>query len=420
MNGWGGSSAPGWKTGAPETVSESLLRLPVTLFVVTLLLPSLVACQNRQNPGGHPHHSPHQPIAEARGGAGGSSSDGVIDLRNTRGLDSILPDLTNSRIIYVGEAHDDYAHHLKQLEIIRKLYALHPNMAIGMEQFQAPYQPVLDDFIAGRLSEKEMLRKTEWYRRWRFDYRLYRPILTFARDRGIPVVALNVPKEITDRVARQGMEGLTQEQRAAVPQEIDRSDQTYHARLMQVFSAHPHAGEQQFERFLQVQLLWDEGMAQRVAGHLQQHPDRKMVVLAGSGHLEYGSGIPNRVARRLTVPYTILLPADGVPAEPTVADILLITGEEKLADAGVMGVLLEDSEEGVVVREVMSDSGAHSAGLKKDDLITRIEGVAVRSTAEVKIEMLDRTPGDSIRVTAQRRKWLLLREQLELELLLGN
>jgi uncharacterized iron-regulated protein len=395
------------------------MRWPVTLFVVALLVPSLVACQNRQNPGSHPHHPPSS-ITEAKGGAGGSSAEGVIDLRNTRGLDSIVTDLRRSRVIYVGEAHDDYAHHLKQLEIIRKLYAVHSDIAIGMEQFQSPYQPALDDYVAGRLSEKEMLRKTEWYRRWRFDFRLYRPILSFAREQGIPVVALNVPKEITDKVARQGMEGLTQEQRAAVPQEIDRSDQAYQERLMQVFSVHPHASEQQFERFLQVQLLWDEGMAQEVVEHLQQHPGRKMVVLAGSGHLEYGSGIPNRVARRLAAPYTILLPADGVLAEPAVADMLLLTGEERLTDPGVMGVLLEDREEGVAVKEVMSHSGAQSVGLKKGDLITRIGGVAVHSIADVKIEMLDRSPGDRVQVTVQRRKWMLLWKELELELVLGN
>jgi uncharacterized iron-regulated protein len=362
----------------------------------------------------------HRPIPEAPQTSGGVPSDGVIDLRSTRSLDSILGELISSRVIYVGEAHDEYAHHLKQLEIIRKLHALHPDMAIGMEQFQSPYQQALDDYIGGRLSEKEMLRKTEWYRRWRFDYRLYRPILSFAREQGIPVVALNVPKEITDKVARQGMEGLTPEQREQLPREIDRSDRAYQERLMEVFSKHPHAGEQQFERFVQVQLLWDEGMAQRVAEHLQQHAGRKMVVLAGSGHLSYGSGIPNRVARRLPAPYTIMIPADAVPTDPAVADLLLITGDEKLAVPGVMGVLLTDAEEGVVVQEVVPDSAAQAAGMKKDDLITNIAGVAVHSTADVKIEMLGRKPGDKIQVILQRRKLLLLQEQQELELVLGK
>jgi uncharacterized iron-regulated protein len=397
------------------------MRFPVTLFVlITLLLPSLVACQNRQHPGGHQQVAPHRPIPQVRQTPGDTSSDGVIDLRNTKSLDSIVEDLAGSRVIYVGEVHNDYAHHLKQLEIIRILHAMHPDMAIGMEQFQSPYQPALDDYIAGRLSEKEMLRKTEWYRRWRFDYRLYRPILNFARERGIPVVALNVPKEITDKVSQQGMEGLTPEQRAVVPREIDRSDQAYQDRLMEVFSRHPHANEQQFDRFLQVQLLWDEGMAQRVAEHLQQHSGRKMVVLAGSGHLSYGSGIPKRVARRLPAPYTIVIPAGAVPTEPAVADVLLFTGDEKLADAGVMGVLLTDTGEGVAVQDLVPDSAAQAAGMEKDDLITSIGGVAVHSTADVKIEMLGRKPGDKIRVTVKRRKLMVMQEEKRLEIELGK
>jgi uncharacterized iron-regulated protein len=397
------------------------MRFPITLFVaITLLLPSLVACQNRQHPGGQQQGAPHRPIPEAPGGAGVTPSDGVIDLRNIKSLDSILQDLAGSRVIYVGEAHNDYAHHLKQLEIIRELHAMHPDMAIGMEQFQTPYQPALDDYIAGRMSEKEMLRQTEWYQRWRFDYRLYQPILRFAREQGIPVVALNVPKEITEKVSQQGMEGLTPEQRAVVPREIDKSDRAYQERLREVFSQHPHADKQQFERFLQVQLLWDEGMAQRVAEHLQRHSGRKMVVLAGSGHLSYGSGIPNRVARRLTAPYMIVIPAGAVPTEPEIADVLLFTGDEKLADAGVMGVLLTDTEEGVAIQEVIPDSAAQAAGMEKDDLISSIGGVAVRSTADVKIEMLGRKPGDRIQITVQRRKLLLLQKQQELELVLGK
>ena len=46
-----------------------------------------------------------------------------------------------------------------------------------------------------------MLKQTEYFTRWRFDYRLYRPILRFARDQGLPLVALNVPRELTERVA---------------------------------------------------------------------------------------------------------------------------------------------------------------------------------------------------------------------------
>jgi uncharacterized iron-regulated protein len=396
------------------------MRFPLNLFIISaLLFPALAVCQYGQLAAEPQHRMPLLAQAETEPGSNKGSAEGVIDLRSIRSLDSVVSELADSRVIYVGEAHDDYAHHLQQLRIIRKLHAIYPDIAIGMEQFQSPYQPFLDDYIAGRLSEKEMLRKTEWYRRWRFDYRLYQPILSFAREQGIPIVALNVPKEIADKVAQQGMESLTPEERALLPSEIDRSDLAYRDRLMEVFKAHPHAGEQQFERFLQVQLLWDEGMAQRVVDHLQQHTGRKMVVLAGSGHLSYGSGIPKRVARRLPAPNTIIIPADAVPTEPAVADLLLITGGEVLEPAGVMGVLLEERDQGVAVQEVIAGSAAEAAGIQKDDLILTIEGSAVDSTADVKIEMLGRKPGDRVRVSIQRRKLMLLQQERELELILG-
>ncbi len=385
------------------------LAVPKYIIVVALFLPSLVACQTTTDSLG-------------RGGMRGPVREGgdVLDLRDVKNLDRILEELAGSRIIYVGEAHDEYGHHLKQLEIIRKLRALYPDIAIGMEQFQTPFQTVLDNYIAGRLSEKEMLRESEWYRRWRFDFRLYRPILSYAREHRIPVVALNVPREITDTVAQRGMEGLTLEERAALPQEIDRSDQTYKGRLLEVFREHPHANTQDFERFYQVQLLWDEGMAQRAAEYLQQHPGRKMVILAGGGHLSYGYGIPKRVARRLAGPYSIVLPAGTTPVQQGIADILLFTEDAPLPQSGKMGVLLSDTEQGVAVTEVAPGSGAQQAGIKQEDLIRSIDGVQVSSSADVMIEMLDRKPGDKIRVALQRRKLGLFEREMEIEVVLGE
>ena len=54
-----------------------------------------------------------------------------------------------------------------------------------------------------------------------------------------------------------------------------------------------------FEHFWDAQLVWDETMAERVTEYLSTHPEKAMVVLAGAGHMEFGSGIPNRVRRRL-------------------------------------------------------------------------------------------------------------------------
>ncbi len=382
-------------------------------LVLLLLLSQVSACRTHAGPGYGSHSNGAAPPANH------AIENVVLDLRNLSSLDRVFPDLANSRVVYVGEIHDNYAHHQKQLEIIRKLYVLHPELAIGMEQFQQPFQGVLDDYIAGRLTEKEMLRRTEWYDRWRFDFRLYRPILTFARENRIPVIALNVSREITDKISSQGVEGLTMEERSRLPELLDDSDPAYRARIKEAFDRHPNNGERKFDRFLQVQMLWDEGMAEQVAEYLKNHPGYKMVVLAGSGHLVYGQGIPKRVFRRLPdAPGRIVLPADSVDAELDIADYLLFTGDDEMPVAGKLGVMLEDGEKGVTIAAVVPGSGAEEAGIEEGDLILNMEGIPVNTAADVRIELLDRSPGERLRLTLRRKELMVLEEVLNLEVVL--
>jgi uncharacterized iron-regulated protein len=187
----------------------------------------------------------------------------AFDLRNGMELESVVTKASSAQVIYVGESHDSYADHLTQLEIIRLLHAQNPNIAIGMEQFQQPFQSVLDGYIQGKLSEKELVRQSEWMERWKFDYRLYRPILSFAREHGIPVIALNIAKEIIGKVSKDGIEGLPEEDKGKIPSDIDYSDEKYRERLEKIYQQHPHKNKNGFERFLLVQLYGMKGWQQR-------------------------------------------------------------------------------------------------------------------------------------------------------------
>ena len=326
-----------------------------------------------------------------------------------------MPVLAQKRVVYVGETHTRYGHHLLQLEIIKGLHAQDWDFAIGMEFFQQPYQWVLDAFVRGELSENEMLRKSQWYQRWQYDYRLYRPIPQFARQHRIPVIALNVPKELIGKISDKGYAGLSAKERARLPQEIDTSDQTYHSRLQEVFKQHSGMDEKGFERFKEVQLTWDEGIAQAVADYLQNHPDKKMVVLAGAGHLRYGSGIPNRVNRRIPVDCAIVLPSNTLETTPGLADYVVVPVDEKLPAKGLMGFLIDARKEGVVVSGVIEGSAAEKAGIRKGDIVLRIDDQPIASLPDVRINMLDKRPGDPLRLQILRGQ-----ERLELDLVLGG
>ena len=67
--------------------------------------------------------------------------------------------------------------------------------------------------------------------------------------------------------------------------------------------AHHQVSDDDFERYYAAQVIWDEGMASRVAGFVNGHQEvTHMVVLAGLVHIAYGRGIPNRAAKRGRAP----------------------------------------------------------------------------------------------------------------------
>jgi uncharacterized iron-regulated protein len=330
----------------------------------------------------------------------------VLDLGTITNLEGIIPVLAGKRVVLVGETHDRYDNHLMQLEIIRRLHALHPRLAIGMEIFQQPFQGVLDDYIAGRLDERQLLRDTEYYRRWRFDFRLYAPILEYARENRLPVVALNLPVELTSKVGREGITGLTEAERKQLPEEIDRSDAAYEARLRKVYERHPGVDGHGFGNFVDVQLLWDEGMADRAARYLRDHPDYMMVVLAGAGHLAYGSGIPQRLTRRLNVKSAIVLNDWSGTLEPGLADYLLLPQEQSLPPSGKFGALLDEQDGKLSVDQCLPNSPCKLAGLRHGDQILAIDGAAIADLADLRVATWDKRPGDTVTLEIRRRHWL--------------
>ena len=214
----------------------------------------------------------------------------------------VLQDLAKAEVVYLAETHDRPEDHQAQLYILQELHRLRPNLAIALEMFQRPYQPAIDRYLAGDLSEMELQRETQYQKRWGYPWEFYAPILRFAKQKKLPVVALNTPTEITRKVSRTGLDSLTLAEQQWIPPKsaIRLEPAAYRDRIRQIYDE-IHAGSgnsANFEKFFLAQVLWDETMADRIASTLQKRPDRLIVVLVGQGHVLYGDGIPNRVARR--------------------------------------------------------------------------------------------------------------------------
>jgi len=322
----------------------------------------------------------------------------ALDVTTTFTLDQLAARVANDRVVFIGETHNRYDHHLNQLELIRRLHQAEPQLVIGVEYFQQPFQQSVDDYIAGRINETEFLRATEYFQRWGYDYRLYAPIFRYAREQRIAVRALNVPTALPSSVAKVGISGLTEQQRAYLPKHIDPADEFYKDRLRKAFQAHGKKKPGDFDHFVEAQLVWDEGMAEAASIYLNSHPEARMVILAGSGHLEFGSGIPKRLQRRTNATTAIVINSDDAIANPHLADYLLFSKKEVLPPGGVLGVRLEERNGKCLIRSVERGSAAAKTGLRKGEIIADIDGQTVSKIADTRLALWDKKPGDRVRI----------------------
>ena len=299
-------------------------------------------------------------------------------------LNDLLDEIVQSKIVFVGESHTEFSSHLNQLKIIKAMYKKDKNLAIAMEMFQKPYQKYLDAFIAGKISEKEMIAKTEYFKRWKYDYELYRPIILFAKEKKIPLVAINIDREITKKVVSEGMDALSKKQRAQVPTSIDFDNSEYKKQLKAIYGMHHSGRFKNFDEFYHAQLMWDESMAKNTTDYMKKHPKRNMVVLAGNGHVMHGHGIPSRVQRRGYTDYTIALNLTN-PA-PGIADYILYPSSIQTQKAKKIGVYL-DKDEPLKVNKLVENSLAQKAKIEVGDIIIAFNGKKVKELADLKTEL---------------------------------
>lgn len=331
----------------------------------------------------------------------------------------MLDAVTDARIIYVGETHDNPASHHQQLTILKAMTERYPGRtSLGMEMFTPSQQPALDRWVAGELSEKDFLRLSRWYSNWSMDFALYRPLLEYARRKRIPVIALNAEKDQVKMLRNRSLEELSAEERAALPR-MDFTDPYQSAMIRAYFGGHAH-GEVSMDRFVRIQTLWDETMARNVAAYLSRpaNRDRRMLVMAGGNHIRYGVGIPRRVFRRLPSSYILVgsqeieVPESkksrrmtvDLPDMPMVAlDFLEFTRYEELRGEKVqLGVLLKSVDGRVRVESLLPHSTAARAGIKADDIIVSIDGTAVKEEFDLIYEIKNRKPGDKSVLVIER------------------
>jgi uncharacterized iron-regulated protein len=254
----------------------------------------------------------------------------MFDLNRAKELpmSQALADLKKNRIVLVGEHHNNPQHHMAQLAVIRALNEAGLRVAVGLEMFRNESQSALDQWISGEIDDKQF--EKIYYDNWNFPWQAYRKIFEYARNHQIPMIGLNVPREIPRQVSRNGFKSLSPEQKGKIAEVSCIVDQQYMNYIRKAFGGHSH-GQLNFIYFCEAQMVWDSAMAVYTLDYLEKNPDSIMVILTGTGHAQKGA-VPRQIRVRSNFSSAVILPEipgriDAQTISHTDADYIILDME---------------------------------------------------------------------------------------------
>ena len=366
-------------------------------------------------------------------------------------IDDTATELLKADVVVLGELHDSQAAHRLHLDLLVTLHAQRSNLVIAMEMFERDVQQVLLKYLGGLIDEPTFLAAARPPRNYARDYR---PVIEFAKQNGLVVLAANAPRPLASKVGKLGVESVAGDPNVA--RETTAPEDAYWEAFQKAMAG--HGGTQDaaaMKRMYAAQCLKDDTMAESIVDYLgerQRVGDEPLVVLiCGRMHSDYRRATVARIASRnpelairvLTTERTADADADAHASSPDIADYVVVVGHEepsppakepvaepepvvpppagepavaKPAPAPVVDApnpeglrpalgLMPDyaaEVEGVKVQSVREDGAAEKAGIEAGDIIIELGGVTVDSV-ETYAEALDAQKiGKTIAVRVRR------------------
>jgi uncharacterized iron-regulated protein len=211
-------------------------------------------------------------------------------------IDKIVDDCARADVLFFGEEHNDSAGHYLENKIFMALHARYgENLALSLEMFETDNQLVLNEYLEGRIDETRFSKDV---RLWN-NYKDYRPIIEFAKQNTIPVIAANPPRRYVSIVSRRGMKSLDslskETKKFLPPLPYDTLSGPYREKFMDIMKGSP-GGEN--PRIYHSQSLWDAGMSYSIYKYLKKNKGKKIFHCVGKFHSDEKLGAAAQLKMR--------------------------------------------------------------------------------------------------------------------------
>lgn len=208
---------------------------------------------------------------------------------NQSNLNQIIETAGKSDVVFLGENHDDAVAHFLQAEIFKRLdenYGRKRKVALSLEMFERDVQIVLDEYLNDLITEKKFLDDSRPWNNYKTDYR---PLIEYAKQKNLAVLAANAPRRYTNMVSRGGRETLDklspEAKKWLAPLPYNQSSEAYSKKFTALMGGTSEAN-QGISKILDSQTLWDTTMAFSINEFLKKQSNALIVHLIGSFHTE--------------------------------------------------------------------------------------------------------------------------------------
>ena len=221
-------------------------------------------------------------------------------------LNELADTLVKYDVVFFGEIHRHPGVHLQQLRLFRALHERNPNYILSLEQFERDTQNIVDDYLANRVGENALIDNA---RAWDNYEPSYRPLVTYAKENHLPVIAAEAPDWSISCVGQWGPEILNEfspQERSWIAKDLNLQAGPYKDKFMK-FQSHSatHGGggsapeaKLKAEHSFAAQVTRDDTMAESIYLALQKYPGHKVLHLNGDFHSSGFLGTVERLQLR--------------------------------------------------------------------------------------------------------------------------
>ena len=206
----------------------------------------------------------------------------IYDVKNSKIITAgdLVKELKNIDVVFFGEEHNDSVGHWLEADLLKQLFHANPEIALSLEMFPTDVQVILDEYLAGMISERNFIKES---RAWN-NYKDYKPLIEFAKENTLAVIGANAATRYSNLVTKSGLAGLSalskDSKRFLPPLPIDTAEGAYYSKFLETMGGHSMGAM----KIYQTQSLWDATMAWSIAKYLKKHKDRKVLQINGRFH----------------------------------------------------------------------------------------------------------------------------------------